>query len=178
VHRSTQFTVAVLHFVLAFAGPAAAADVDQPVTAIERLFRSGQTVQAFQRVDRAIAAQPGDPALRFLLGVMLTESKRETEAIQTFERLTQDFPELPEPFNNLAVLLAAQGQIDRSRALLEVALRNDPTYLTAHQNLGDVFARLAVRAYAAAASSARVDDNLSRKLRLARELAGVASTPR
>jgi Flp pilus assembly protein TadD len=177
VHRSTLFIVAVLQFVLICAGPAQAADADQPTAVIERLFRSGQTLQAFQRIDRAIAAQPGDPALRFLLGVMLTESKREPEAIQTFERLTQDFPELPEPFNNLAVLVASRGQIDRSRALLETALRNDPTYLTAQQNLGDVFARLAVRAYAAAASSTVVDNGLARKLRLARELAGAASAP-
>jgi Flp pilus assembly protein TadD len=172
VRRQNLFITTFLSLALCWANGVMGADVDEQTAAIERLFRSGQTAQAFDRVDRAIAAQPSDPAMRFLRGVMLTESKREAEALQVFERLTQDFPELPEPFNNLAVLLAARGQIDRSREMLESALRNDPNYLTAQQNLGDVFARLAVRAYAAAASSPRVDDALSRKLRLARELAG------
>ena len=39
-----------------------------------------------------------------------------------FEQLTEDFPELPEPYNNLAVLYAADGQLDRARAALELAL--------------------------------------------------------
>jgi Flp pilus assembly protein TadD len=178
VRRQHLFINTFLCLALCAANSAMGAEVDEQTAAIERLFRGGQTALAFDRVDRAIAAQPNEPAMRFLRGVMLTESKREAEAVQVFERLTQDFPELPEPFNNLAVLLAARGQIDRSRDLLESALRNDPNYLTAQQNLGDVFARLAVRAYAAAASAPRVDETLSRKLRLARELAGTTARPR
>lgn len=85
--------------------------------------------------------------------------------------MTEDFPELPEPYNNLAVLHAASGQIDRARELLETALRHDPSYFTAHENLGDIYVRLALRAYERAAAGARAEPNLQRKLRLARELA-------
>ena len=102
--------------------------------------------------------------------MMLGDSRREPEARTEYERLTQDFPELPEPFNNLAVLQAAQGRLDQARDLLETALRNDPTYRTAHANLGDVYARLALRSYSTAASAPRVDDALANKLRMVREL--------
>lgn len=138
---------------------------------IERIFRAGDRSLAFQRVDQAITAQPDNARLRFLRGVMLSESQREAEATAVFERLTQDYPDLPEPYNNLAVLHAARGQLDSARELLETALRNDPAYLAARENLGDVFVRLALRAYEAAGSGSRIDPALQRKLRLVRELA-------
>lgn len=138
---------------------------------IERIFRAGDRTLAFQRIDQAIAAQPDNARLRFLRGVMLSETQREPEAMAVFERLTQDYPDLPEPYNNLAVLHAARGQLDSARELLETALRNDPAYLAARENLGDVFVRLALRAYEQASSGPRTDASLQRKLRLARELA-------
>jgi Flp pilus assembly protein TadD len=159
-------------------GPAGAAtEAEQVRQAIERLHRDGQSAQALQRVERAVTSHPGDAGLRFLLGVLLSESRRDTEATQVFERLIQDFPELPEPYNNLAVLHASKGQWDKSRELLESALRNDPTYLTAHRNLGDVLVRLALRAYQSAAGKLEPDEPLARRLRLARELAGLSALP-
>ena len=156
---------------------AAANEADQKRLAIERQFRSGQTVQALQSIERAVIDQPEDAALRFLQGVMLSESRREDEAMRVFQRLTEDFPGLPEPYNNLAVLHAGQGRLDRSRELLETALRNDPGYRTAHLNLGDVFVRLALRSYESAVGNDRVDEGLQRKLRLARDLAGASAKP-
>lgn len=158
-------------FLLGAAGlPADAADGTDTPAMIERLYRSGQPALAFQRVDKAIAAQPQDSALRFLRAVMLGDSRREAEARTEYEKLTQDFPELPEPFNNLAVMQAAQGRLDNARDLLETALRNDPSYRTAHANLGDVYARLALRSYTSAASAPQVDEGLANKLRMVREL--------
>lgn len=153
-----------------------AADGADTPASIERVYRSGQPALAFQRVDKAIAAQPQDPGLRFLRAVMLGDSRREPEARAEYEKLTQDFPELPEPFNNLAVMQAAQGRLDHARDLLETAIRNDPTYHTAHANLGDVYARLALRSYTSAASTPRVDDGLAHKLRMARELVAAPSS--
>lgn len=138
---------------------------------IEQQFRGGDARTALQRLDLAAAAQPGDAGLRFLQGVLLSESGRTAEAVAVFERLGEDFPDQPEPYNNLAVIEAAKGQLDRARSLLETALRLDPAYRTAHENLGDVFVRLAQRAYEAAASRATAEPVLKSKLRLARELA-------
>lgn len=151
---------------------------DKPAAAIERLYRSGQAVQAFERLDKALADQPRDPGLHFLKARMLMDAKRVPEARTEYERLTQDFPELPEPFNNLAAIYADEGRLDLARSLLETALRNDPAYLTAQQNLGDVHARLALRSYQAAASAPRVDEGLQRKLKLARDLVGTPTAAR
>jgi tetratricopeptide (TPR) repeat protein len=139
---------------------------------IERLYRSGDAALAAQRLEQALAAQPGSPRLLFLKGVMLSEANREADAMATFERLTQDHPDLPEPYNNLAVLHAARGQLDRARELLELAIRHDPDYFAAQENLGDVFARLAQRAYEKAGVNPHAEPSLQRKLRLARDLTG------
>jgi Flp pilus assembly protein TadD len=146
---------------------------------IERLFRGGDTALAMQRADKAIADKPRDATMRFLRAVMLTELHRAPEAIDALNKLIEDFPDLPEPYNNLAVLYASQGRIDSARDLLETALRHDPAYAVAHENLGDVFVRLAQRAFERASSNGRNDDGLQRKLRLTRELTAVrpAATP-
>jgi Flp pilus assembly protein TadD len=170
-HAPTLLCAAALLALTVAAGPGARAATDD-AREIERLFRSGDTTKALSRADAAIRLRPSDAGLRFTKGVMLTELQRTAEAADVFEALTQEFPDLPEPYNNLAVLLAGQGRIDRARDLLETALRHDPAYLTAHENLGDVYVRLAQRAYERITTAGRADAALDRKLRLARELTG------
>jgi Flp pilus assembly protein TadD len=144
---------------------------------IEKLFRSGDTAAAMQRADKAVAERPRDATMRFLRAVMLTELHRTGEAIDALTKLTEDFPDLPEPYNNLAVLQAAQGRIDNARELLETALRHDPGYAVALENLGDVFLRLAQRSFERASGAGRNDENLQRKLKVTRELAGGRPRP-
>ncbi|HET7524774.1 MAG TPA: tetratricopeptide repeat protein [Burkholderiaceae bacterium] len=155
----------------------AAAAGAQEVREIDKLFRSGDTAAAMQRVDKAIADKPRDAALRFQRAVMLTELQRTNEAVEALNKLIEDFPDLPEPYNNLAVLLAAQGRIDRARDLLETALRHDPGYAVAHENLGDVFLRLAQREFERAVTAGRTDEGLQRKLKAARDLNSVVRPP-
>jgi Flp pilus assembly protein TadD len=140
---------------------------------IEVQHRNGDVAGARQRLEKALAEQPDDAGLRFLMGVVLSEAGQSADAARWFERMTQDFPELAEPHNNLAVLRAAAGQLDAARLLLETALRLAPDYRTARENLGDVHVRLAWRAYAAAADGVTVHPALQRKLTLARELSGL-----
>jgi Flp pilus assembly protein TadD len=161
----------VLLCLLLAAMPAAA---NAPVTAaeIERQYRAGEPGLAIQRLEQALAQRPGDAPLRFLQAVLTAETGQAAQAAELLERMTEEFPDLPEPYNNLAVLRAASGQLDRARSLLEIALRLDPAYRTAHENLGDVFVRLAQRAYESA-SDTRNAPRLQTKLRLARELAAL-----
>jgi Flp pilus assembly protein TadD len=137
---------------------------------IQRLQSAGQTADALQRVERALAAKPKDVQLRFVRGVLLAESRRSADAIEMFERLTQDFPELPEPYNNLAALHAAAGDYERAKASLEQALRANPGFATAHENLGDVFAALASRSYARALQLDPHSATVPGKLALVRQL--------
>jgi len=130
------------------AAPAAARADD--VADVKQLLRAGQTAQAAAKLDASLALKPKDPELRFLKGVMLTESGHATQAIDVFVALIADYPELAEPYNNLAVLYAAQGRYDKARVALEAAIRGNPRYTTAYENLGDVYARLAAQAYSRA----------------------------
>ena len=136
--------------------------------------RAGNPAGALAAVDKHLAAKPQDADGRFLRGVILTELARPDEAFQVFLVLTQDFPELPEPYNNLAVPYAARGEYERARASLEMAIRAKPDYATAYENLGDVYARLSSQAYEKAAQLDARNRNAAAKLALARELVGFA----
>jgi tetratricopeptide (TPR) repeat protein len=137
-------TLSVAIFAAALGGSLAKADEYGDVN---QLMRNGKSADALTRADQYLASKPRDPQMRFLKGVILTESGKPTDAINIFTKLTEDFPELPEPYNNLAVLYAGQSQFDKARAALEMAIRTNPSYSTAHENLGDVYAKLASQAY-------------------------------
>lgn len=141
------FAAVVLGTLLCLASGASRADA---VAEVRQLQRAGQTAEAMRRVDQFLALTPKDPQLRFLKGVMLAESQRTAEAIVVFTLLSEDYPELAEPYNNLAVLYASQAQYEKARAALEAAIRGNPGYATAYENIGDVYARLAAQAYARA----------------------------
>ena len=114
---------------------------------VRRLLKQGQTLEALQKVDAQIAKQPKELQGRFLKGLILVEMGRSTEAIGVFRDLTEEFPEQPEPYNNLAVLYAQQKQYNMALTVLEMAVRTHPGYAIAHENLGDVYARLASHSY-------------------------------
>ena len=135
------------------------------------LLKAGQHQQALERVNKALAAKPRDPQARFLKGVILTEQGNTKEAIDIFTKLTQDLPELREPYNNLAVIYAAQGQYEKARAALEQSIRTHPSYATAYENLGDVYAKLASQAYDKALQLDKTNTGAQNKLSLVREIA-------
>jgi len=141
------------------------------------LIKLGQYERALTRVEAYLEEQPKDARGRFLKGLILAEQKKFDEAIAVFTELTQDFPELPEPFNNLAVLYANQGQYDEARSALEMAIRTHPSYATAHENLGDVYAKLASQAYDKALQLDRENRTAQTKLNLIRELFSSAAAP-
>ncbi|WP_339940821.1 L,D-transpeptidase Cds6 family protein [Undibacterium luofuense] len=144
-------------------------------TDISRLLRTGQTAEALQRVEAGLASKPKDAQLRFLKGLILTEQNKNGDAIAVFTKLTDDYPELPEPYNNLAVLYAAAGQYDKARAALEMAIRTNPTYGTAHENLGDVYAKLASQSYDKALQLDSNNATAKLKLTMVRNLVGNTS---
>ena len=137
---------------------------------VSQLLRAGKAGEALAKADQFLATKPRDPQMRFLRGVILTESGRATDAIAVFLKLTEDFPELPEPYNNLAVLYAGQSQFDKARAALEMAIRTNPSYATAHENLGDVYAKLASQAYSKALQLDGSNAAVAPKLALIRDL--------
>ena len=139
----SRFAALVFGVMLALAALAQADELQE----VTRLMKQGQHAQALDRVNAMLATRPRDAQGRFLKGLILTEQNKITEAIEVFTRLSQDYPELPEPYNNLAVLHAAQGQYEKARQSLEMSIRTHPSYATAYENLGDVYTKLASQAY-------------------------------
>ena len=143
-----------------------------------RLFRSGQQAQALERVDNFLKVSPKDARARFLKGLILTEQNKPADAIRLFTGLTEDYPELPEPYNNLAVLHASQGQYDKARTALEMTIRTHPSYATAYENLGDIYAKMASQAYDKALQLDKRSSAAQTKLKLINELFSSSPRPR
>jgi tetratricopeptide (TPR) repeat protein len=162
-------TLAVLLVALLAISSAAIADDVQDAS---KLLKSGQHQQALERVNKVLAAKPKDAQARFLKGLIFAEQGNTKDATDVFLALTKDFPDLPEPYNNLAVIYASQGQYDKARGALEQSIRTHPSYATAYENLGDVYAKLASQAYDKALQIDSANPGAKNKLALVRELVG------
>ena len=159
---------AVLALVLLGASPARADDYDE----VGALMRSGRMEDALRQADAYLTNRPRDPQMRFLKGMIQRDTAKLDEAMQSFKSLTEEFPELPEPHNNLAVLYAARNEIDKARASLEMAVRANANYATAHENLGDVYARLAANAYLRAQQLGGANNLLEPKIKSLQQIIG------
>jgi Tfp pilus assembly protein PilF len=120
---------------------------------------------AMQEIDAYLSERPRDPQMRFWRARLLETLQRNDEAMQMYEALAQEFPELAEVQNNLGVMQAALGRMDEAKRSFELALRDNPDLAIAHENLGDVLLHLARRAYAKAESLGNKSQHLSGKTR-------------
>lgn len=160
---------ALLGSALLLLGASFAAHADE-VQDANKLFKQGQHSQALDKVNTFLGGKPKDAQARFLKGLILTEQGKTGDAIKIFSTLTEDYPELPEPYNNLAVLYAGQGQYDKAKQSLEMAIRTHPSYATAHENLGDIYAKMASQAYDRALQLDRSNTATQTKLAMIQDL--------
>ena len=168
-HASSQFLQSIRGLTIAASLLISVAHADEYAD-VSQLIKAGKLPDALAKAEQYLAGKPRDPQMRFIKGVIQRDSGKTTDAIGTFTRLTEDYPELPEPYNNLAVLYASQTQFDKARTALEMAIRTNPSYATAHENLGDVYAKLASQAYTKALQLDTNNQAVAPKLALIREL--------
>ncbi|MES2884561.1 MAG: tetratricopeptide repeat protein [Pseudomonadota bacterium] len=142
--KQTLTRLAIVAAAAVFAAPAFAAT---PVEQAQAQLTSGDLQGALKTLDKYLAGAPQDAEARFTRGLVLVKLNKTEDAIKVFADLTRDYPQLPEPYNNLAVLYAQQGDYEKARDALEAALATHPAYATAHENLGDIYAALAGAAY-------------------------------
>lgn len=165
----SRFNVLALWLLLAAPASSHAALAEE-LAEVTRLHRGGQPAAALERADRYLSGAPRDAQMRFLKSVVLADAGRAAEAMTLLTQLVQDYPELPEPRNNIAALHAAAGDYAKARAELEEAVRLGPGFAPAHENLGDVQAMLAAQSYARALRLEPGSPSLPRKLSWARQL--------
>lgn len=176
----TAFRPTVLASLLALSlglmsnGPARADEVSE----VQAILAAGKASEGLKKVDQLLAAKPEDPRLRLQRGIALSLLNRNAEAIGVFQKLIETHPELPGPYNNLAVLYGNQGEYEKARQALELAIRTNPAYATAFQNLGDVYARLAGQAYKKALALDKNDGVLPLKLAVVQNIFESSVDPR
>lgn len=139
----SRFLAAIIASVMLASLPVLADEIQD----INLQFRKGELPAALEHANRYLAKNPKDAQARFLKGLILGDLGKTNDAIEVLKGLTEDFPELPEPYNNLAVLYASQGKYEAARNALEMAIRAYPDYATAHENLGDIYAKMAAIEY-------------------------------
>ncbi len=114
---------------------------------IQSLITDGKLRQALSLTDKQLQEDEGNVTFRFLKGLILTRLNKLDEARELFMELTVEHPDLPEPYNNLAVIYASQGDFEKARDALQQAINTHPSYATAHENMGDIYAKMASKAY-------------------------------
>lgn len=139
---------------------------------ISQMAEQGQQAAALDRINAYLVQNPKDAQAMFMKGVFLVGQGKRDEATKIFVDLTEKYPNLPEPYNNLAVLYADSGQYDKAQKALETAIRIHPSYATAHENLGDIYARKASEAYDKALQLDNGNTRVQSKLALVKELFG------
>lgn len=137
---------------------------------IYKLIGDKKYPEAMAEIDKELAVNPRNVQLRFVRSRIQIEMGQIDAAKKTLLELTQQFPELPEPYNNLAVLHAQSGNLDQAKEYLELALKVQPAFPAALENLGDVYTRLAARAYGKAYSLNKRLASSQKKMKLATDI--------
>ncbi len=172
--RSRSLSKFVAQFLIAFSFVTSVAFADE-LKDISQLSDQGQQAAALERVNAYLIANPKDPQAMFMKGIILVESGKRDDAIKAFTDLTEKYPNLPEPYNNLAVLYADAGQYDKAKKALETAIKTHPSYATAHENLGDIYARMASEAYDKALQLDNGNARAQSKLSMIKDLFGTGN---
>jgi tetratricopeptide (TPR) repeat protein len=121
--------------------------ISTPHNDVRKLLRQAKYPQALLLVNKGLVNNPRDPQMRFWQGFIFEQLGQSDMGQQVYLGLTQDYPELAEPHNNLGVLYAAKGDYPNAKASLDAALRANPNYAAAHENMGDLLVNMARQSY-------------------------------
>ena len=149
-----------------------------PHNDVRKLLRQAKFEQALTLINKALLKNPHDPQMRFWQAYIFERMGNPNMALPVYLALTQEYPELAEPHNNLGVLYAAQGDYEKARASFEAALRSNPNYATAHENLGDVLLASAKQSFLRAQQLGNKSAVLTQKIEsLKPTLQGIENKP-
>lgn len=159
------------------APPSGPVSVDAGMVPAQKAVNEKRYDDAIAAFDKVLAKNPRNAQARFQRAWAMARAGRDNDAIQAFAEMSQDFPELPEPHNNLALLYAKRGDLKRAEAELLLAIDAKPDYAISYSNLGDVYRRLAEQAYGDAVRRNPGDARAAAGQRQMRATATPASAP-
>jgi tetratricopeptide (TPR) repeat protein len=111
----------------------------EPHEATLKLLKQEKFTDALQFVQAYLIDHPNDPQMKFWLALLLNKKGSTQESLALYREITQQYPELAEPHNNLGMLLAQQGELEEAKLEFEMALREQPDMAFAMENLSQVY---------------------------------------
>lgn len=137
---------------------------------VEELLRDGRNDDAAELAEIGYQRNPSNVKLKFLRAVALDGLNRQEDAAILLREITRSHPEIPEPYNNLAVIEAGFGNLEEAQRLLKKALQLNPKFALARKNLADIYLSLAREGYEAAAESFPANKTVAKRLKTLNEL--------
>ncbi len=117
------------------------------LASIQALLSQGDSRAGLEQLRQFLKDQPDSYQAWFLLGVNQAEQRQFDDAIVSFHQVIRLKPKLAEPHNNLAVIYNETGKFQAAVNELEASLALKPGYVTAQENIGDLYVKLAADAY-------------------------------
>ncbi len=137
---------------------------------VEALLKQRRPAAALELADIGISRNSRNAQLYFLKSVALESLGRQEEAGRVLRSLIASYPEIPEPYNNLAVIEAGFGNLEEAAGLLRKALSINADFALAQKNLGDVYLALALEQYERAAPQLASNQTLQQRLKTLKRL--------
>jgi tetratricopeptide (TPR) repeat protein len=117
--------------------------------------------------EELLVKHPGNARIQFLTAYAYQMDKQVDQAKKLYQSLIKDYPELPEPRNNLAMIYLDQGDSDKAIQILIDALNTNLAYSTAYKNLGKIYRGIASETYRRAVSDANQPEVAAPEIELA-----------
>ena len=150
--------------------PSKAVSPDQYPHLVEKLIGRGDFDEALAIIDEALQKNPVSVQLRFQRCVAYERMGEKARAAKLYEDFIVRYPEIPEPYNNLASIYASEGKLDRAQELVERALALRPTFALAYRNLGQIYLAKAKNAFESSLSNAPGSRSVQNKIKAIDEL--------
>jgi tetratricopeptide (TPR) repeat protein len=103
-----------------------------------QLLQSGKADEALAKLDTALVAEPSDPSLNNLRGLVAAQLGRNAEAEASFRKVTRLLPRAAMGYNNLAALLWQLGRSTEAATNFRQAIKEEPQNFTALVGLGAI----------------------------------------
>ncbi len=146
------------------------ANETERATLIDRLIVQKDWKNALNQVEEGLKVNPKSAQLKFKRAVIYERAGQTTRAKALLEDFIASYPEIVEPYNNLAAIYASEGNINRALSLLNQAVTINPGFALGHENLGDLYLQKAISHYKNAVRAQPANNRMNRKLKAAESL--------
>lgn len=152
--------ISILFYCLAF--PCLADSLEE----LQLLVEQKKYSTAIQSAEKLLAHQGQHPRVMFLTAYAYQMNRQIDKAESLYRQLISEYPNLPEPRNNLAMIYQDRGDYDAASKLLVEAIETHNSYATAYRNLSRIYKGIASEAYRRALSESSEPASYSHKIEL------------